>query len=138
MKIFIKIKQAGKRRLVLEKQPLEIAEIGQHPTLEQLISAIVSQQVELYNSEQIDKPIFDFINQKELNNKASTGKVGFGAIYREEKADLQKSIRIALDAFTDGIFIVFLNDKLIEKLDEKVVLDEKSVLTFVKVTLLIG
>jgi hypothetical protein len=138
MQIFIKIKQAGKRRLVLEKQPLEIVEIGQSPTLEQLLSAIVSQQVELYNSKSIDKPIFDFLTEKQINENVSTGKIGFGAIYREEKADFKKAIRVALDAFTDGLFIVFLNDKLMEKLDEKVVLNEKSVLTFVRLTLLIG
>ncbi len=138
MQIFIKIKQAGKRRLVLEKQAIEIADIGSSPSLKTLISAVVTQQVAAYNAKTLDTTFFNFLTKTEIADAAATGKVGFGTIYNDQKADLDRAIKVAIEAHIDGLFVVAVNDIIVEELDDFVVLKDDSVITFIRLTLLIG
>jgi hypothetical protein len=138
MQIFIKLKQAGKRRLILEKQAIEIENIGKTSTLQALITAVVTQQVAAYNAKTLEKPFINFLTETQIEDAAVTGKVGFGTIYNEQKADLEKAIKIAIEAHIDGLFVVAVDDKIIEKLDNMIALNEKTVITFIRLTLLIG
>jgi hypothetical protein len=138
MQIHIKIKQAGRRRLVLEKQALQIADIGTEPTLQELIIAIVTQQVEAYNAKELERPLVDFLTETQIDNAAAVGKVSFGSIYHDKKANLAKAIQNAIEAHIDGLFVVAANDKVVKKLSDVVVLDKHTVLTFIKLTLLMG
>jgi hypothetical protein len=138
MQIFIKLKQAGKRRLILEKQAIEIAEIGNSVSLKTLISAVVTQQVAGYNAKTLENPIINFLTETQIDDAATTGKVGFGAIYNDKKADLQLALKVAIEAHIDGLFVVAIDDKIVEKLDDVVILKPDSVAMFIKLTLLIG
>jgi hypothetical protein len=138
MQIYIKFKQAGKRRLILEKQAIEIENIGKTPTLQTLITAVVTQQVAAYNAKTLDEPIINFLTKNQINDAAATGKVGFGAIYNDKKADLNQAIKIAIEAHIDGLFAVAIDDKIVEKLGDFIVLNQDSVVTFIRLTLLIG
>ncbi len=138
MQIFIKVKQAGKRRLVLEKQPIEIADIGSEPTLKTLIVAIATQQIMEYNAKIIEKPVAAFLTQPEIDYSAHVGKVRFGTIYNTEKVDLQKSLHEVLIAFVDGNYVVSVDDKIIEKLENTMEITQNSVVTFIRLTALIG
>lgn len=138
MHLFIKLKQAGKRRLVLEKQQIEIANIGKTPTLQALIAAVVAQQVAAYNAKTLEKPLIDFLTEHQIDDHAATGKVGFQTIYNDKKADVEKAIKVATEAHIDGLFVVAIDDKIVEKLDDTVVLNDNSALTFLRLTLLIG
>jgi hypothetical protein len=138
MQIHIKLKQAGKRRLILEKQAIEIENIGKTPTLQALITAIVTQQVAAYNAKTLDEPIINFLTKNQINDAAATGKVGFGTIYNDKKADLNQAIKVAIEAHIDGLFAVAVDDKIVEKLDTIVDLNDNSVVTFLRLTLLIG
>jgi hypothetical protein len=138
MQLFIKLKQAGKRRLVLEKHPIEIAEIGNSPSLQALIEAVVSQQVTAYNAKTLEQPLIHFLTDTQIEEAATTGKVGFGTIYNNKKADLTKAIQVAIEAHIDGLFVVAVDDKIVEKLDTFIVLHPNTVITFIRLTLLIG
>jgi hypothetical protein len=138
MQLYIKLKQAGKRRLILDKQSITIAQLDEKPTLRDLIIAVVTQQVEAYNAKTLEKPIVDFLTEHQIQNAAESGKVGFGSIYHDQKADLERAIQNAIYAHIDGLFAVAIDDKIIDKLEEKIEIKENSVLMFVKLTLLIG
>ena len=138
MQIYIKLKQAGKRRLILEKQAIEIPDIGNSPTLRSFITAVVTQQVAAYNAKTLETPIIKFLTKTQIDNAATVGKVGFGAIYNDKKADVQKAIQVAIEAHIDGLFVVAVDDKIMEKLDDCIVLKDNSVITFMRLTLLIG
>jgi hypothetical protein len=138
MQLFIKLKQAGKRRLVLEKHSIEIAEIGNSPSLKALIEAVVSQQVAAYNAKTLEQPLIHFLTDTQIEDAAATGKVGFGTIYKDRKADLTKAIQVAIDAHIDGLFVVAVDDKIVEKLDSFIVLNPDTVITFIRLTLLMG
>ncbi len=138
MQIYIKLKQAGKRRLVLEKQAIEIPDIGNSPTLRSFITAIVTQQVAAYNAKTLDTPIINFLTETQIEDAAAVGKVGFGAIYNDKKADVQKAIQVAIEAHIDGLFVVAVDDKIVKKLDDFIALNKKTVITFIRLSLLIG
>jgi hypothetical protein len=138
MQVYIKLKQAGKRRLILEKQAIDIEDISPTPTLRTLITAIVTQQVAAYNAKTLDEPIISFLTKNQINDAAATGKVGFGTIYNDKKADLNQAIKVALEAHIDGLFVVAVDDKIVEKLDTIVDVNDNSVVIFLRLTLLIG
>jgi hypothetical protein len=138
MQVYIKIKQAAKRRLILEKQAIDIEDISSTPTLRTLITAVVTQQVTAYNAKTLEKPFINFLTKTQIEDSTAIGKVGFGTIYHDNKADLNKAIQVALAAFIDGLIAVAIDDKIVEKLDDFIVLKEKTVITFIRLTLLIG
>lgn len=138
MKITIKAKQAGRKHALIENKSIEIDEIGINPMLEVLLKAVVKQQVETYNNKSAEENLLPFLSKEEIEQNAETGKVGFGSIYSENKADLAKTQETALQAFEDGMFAVFSNDDEIQKLDQIVQLNDETVVTFIRLTFLAG
>jgi hypothetical protein len=138
MQIQLKIKQAGKRKWILDNSPIDIEIKGKVLTLEELISQIVRQQVKDYNDKILEKPIVDFLTSDQIEAKAYTGKVGFGAIYHEGKADVKVAVKNALHAYIDGLYAVAINKKAISDLKEEITLKENDEMIFIKLTLLKG
>jgi hypothetical protein len=64
--------------------------------------------------------------------------VGFGDITNQHQANLADAIENAMLGFTDGLFVVFINDEEIRSLDSAVELNEDSQVTFVRMTFLSG
>lgn len=141
MKINISVKQLGKKHPLIASTGVEIEEIQLPPTLRKLIEAIVSQQVENYNEKNIENDEAGNI-QKPLQNYLSiltdTGKAGFNSIYNQNKVNLAEAQRTAIQAFEDGLFLVFLNDNDLHRLDEPIMLTPESTITFIRLTFLAG
>jgi hypothetical protein len=138
MQIIIKAKQAGRKHALIENRAIEIENIDNNPTLAELLKAVVKQQVEEYNSKTAEKTLLPFLSKDEISNQIETGKVGFGTIYSENKADLEKAQETALQAFEDGMFAVFADENEVQKLDETVGFTDETVFTFIRLTFLAG
>jgi hypothetical protein len=138
MQITVQAKQAGKKRALIENQSLEINDIGANPTLEALLKAVVQQQVEEYNGKPAEKNLLPFLSKDEIDSQSVKGKVGFGSIYNENKADIVQAQANALQAFEDGLFSVFVNDDELRNLNDVVHLSQTSVFTFIRLTFLAG
>ena len=138
MQITVKAKQAGRKHALIENKVIEIEEMGPRPTLAEFLKAIVKQQVAEYNRKTPEKNLLPFLAKDEISGQAAGGKVGFGAIYNENQADLSEAQETALQAFADGMFAVFADDHEIQKLDEIVQLPETTVFTFIRLTFLAG
>jgi len=138
MKITIKAKQAGRKHALLENKIIEIEDIGRAPLLEDLLRAVVKQQVEEFNNKPFEKTLLPFLSKDEIQNQAESGKVGFGSIYNEEKADFAEAQETALQAFEDGMFSVFADDVEIRNIKDEVLLNELTVITFIRLTFLAG
>ena len=83
--------------------------------------------------------IFGFLTQEDIdNNAAQTGKVGFGQLYSDQKADVNKAIDNAIICFTDGIYKVFIDEQEIEDLDAIININTESSVIFIKLTMLAG
>jgi hypothetical protein len=138
MQITISVKQPGRKHAIIDRQVLEIDDITDHPSLRELLVAVVKQQVTAYNNKPLEKNLLPFLSPEQTDDLAAAGKAGFGSIYNEHKADTEKAQATALQAFEDGLFAVFVNDKEIENLTEIFSLDSLTIITFIRLTFLAG
>ncbi|MFB7141916.1 hypothetical protein ACFCYN_19870 [Gottfriedia sp. NPDC056225] len=136
MQIVITLKSLSRRKGFLEKKPFEIDNIPLN--LEELVKELISINVNTYNQKEIDFPFLPYLTEDEINLKSTVGKIGFDLKYNDTIADLNEAIANALQAFQDGLFKVFLNDKEIESLQENIELNENDEIVFIKLTMLSG
>lgn len=136
MKVYVKLKTAGKRKPVLDKVSYEIPEGISN--LEELLSVFVRIEVEKYNRKGTDIQLIPFLTAEEISEQASVGKVGFGRIYSEKKADEKKAFQNAIQCYKDGLVRVFLNDGELTDLKEPVRVKEEDCITFIRLTFLAG
>ena len=136
MNVYINLKSAGKRRPVLTQAPYALpAGIS---TLRQLIEAIVRQEVETYNNRGLENMLVPFLPEEEIAAQSTTGKVGFGRLYSDKKADPDKAVLTAIQGFEDGLFRVLIGEYESENLDAPLSLCEGDMLTFIRLTFLAG
>ena len=136
MNIYIKVKSAGKRRAVLEKTPYALPD--NIATLRQLIEAIVRQEVEAYNSRGLENMLIPFLSEEEIAAQSTVGKVGFGRLYSDKKADPDKAVETAMFGFEDGLFRVVVGEDEATELDAPLAIAEGDTLTFIRLTFLAG
>jgi hypothetical protein len=138
MNLKVRVKQPGRKHPLIDNKIICVDKLNDHPTVRALIEAIVEQQVEEYNSKPTEKNILPFLNKSQTEQQAATGKVSFGSIYNENKADVEQARQTALQAFEDGMFAMFVNDEEVSNLTQQVELFENSIITFVRLTFLAG
>lgn len=136
MRIYASVKSVGKRRSVLEKVPYEISD--EVKNVKAFILEIVRIEVEKYNAKGTDMQIIPFLTREELEEQAEAGKVGFGRIYSDKKADLQKAIENALQCYEDGLIKIFQNEEELGGLEDEIVIGEEDCFTFMKFVFLAG
>ncbi|MDR2088876.1 MAG: hypothetical protein LBP73_05935 [Clostridiales Family XIII bacterium] len=135
MNIFVRVKAAGKRRDMLEKQPRNIPDAADTP--EKLIECLVRENVRAYNAKTIDAPLFRYLSLQELEDGEHTGKIGFGDRKNERDADEEKAVQNALQCFADGIYRVLVNET--EALPGMPFnLKEDDTVTFIRLVMLAG
>lgn len=103
-----------------------------------LIKATVKYCVENYNGRQENSEILKALSTAEINDKAEQGKVSFRINYGEKKADPEKAEENAIEAFSDGIAVIFADGEKLENLDDEIKINEIESLTFIKLKMLAG
>ena len=106
--------------------------------VEELIKAAVATTVNEYNERRESSDLITVLTPGLIEDKAQTGKVSFGVNYGEKSPDLETAVNNALEAFADGIVVIFADDKKLDSLDEAIDINEIKSLTFVKLTMLAG
>ncbi len=137
MQLKVVIKQLGKKRAV-GTEIIEIDELKKTPTLVDLITNVVKQQVRQFNEKQEKSTILPFISKEEIDTQTQVGKVGFGAVYNTNRADEEQAVENAITAFKDGLFCVFIDEEEIQELTQEITITEQSTLAFVRLTFLAG
>ena len=135
MNVFMKIKALSKRKPLIDRVAFEIDKPV--ATAKELVEYIVRRNVDEYNRKDIDAPLFQYLTSDELEDKAQTGKVGFGDRKSENTQDADKAVENALTCFDDGIFKLFINDDEVDFGDE-IALKEGDEITFIRLTMLAG
>ena len=103
-----------------------------------LIEATVRFCVDGYNERRENSELLKTLSGMEIEDKASQGKVSFGVNYGETNADPVKAAKDALEAFADGIVVIFADEEKLEHLDDKIEIKKIQSLTFIKLTMLAG
>jgi hypothetical protein len=136
VKIYINVKQAGVRKQFIARQEFYLAAVPK--TLRELITFIVTKNIEDFNNKIDQKSILNYLTTEEINDKLILGKVSFGEINNDKKANLSKALESAFLAYEDGIFRVFVQEQEAGSLDDLIDIKEEDVLTFVRLTMLSG
>ncbi len=136
MDVFVHVKNLGKKKDILPPTPYEIADGVS--TLRQLLTEIVRTEVEKYNAKENGAQIIPFLTKEELNDQAEAGKVSFGTVYSDKKANLKKAQNNAVQCWKDGLVRVFMDDEELTELDAPIQIPENAVFTFIRLTFLTG
>ncbi len=154
MKLQIHIKGAGRRQnritQIVYDYPL------QEMSVEEFLAETVRQTVRAYNERRStdvtgsaellqlfsEEALQDRLEQS-IADQAQTGKVTFSAVQERSqqaahRADENKAIENALQAFEDGIVAVFVDGVRYTEKEQRLLLKEDSEATFVKLTFLAG
>jgi TPP-dependent indolepyruvate ferredoxin oxidoreductase alpha subunit len=142
MNITISVKQLGKKHPILQEKPIEIGTSKTKIFVNELLELVVEQQVKQFLSsasfEIDDEDKTHFPKDNYLPILIDTGKVGFGGIYNHKKPNVELAQQTALQAFEDGIYVIFYGEEQLEKLNQEIDLIEKKTITFVRLTFLAG
>ena len=136
MDICVRVKAIGKRKDILAPTPYTIPD--GICSLRQLLAAVVQKEVAQYNSKKAEAQLIPFLTQQDLDDQANIGKVSFGTIYSDKKADPGKAVANAVQCWKDGLVRVFLNEEALTDLDAPLTIEAQSVLTFIRLTFLAG
>jgi hypothetical protein len=133
MEVNIQVKRLGKKKVLTQLITLE----ERPTTLRSFIEACVYAQVYEFN-EGRNKAALDFLSPNDIASQATRGKVGFGDITNQHQANVEDAIETAILCFTDGLFVVFIDDEEVTTLDSAIELKVDSKITFIRMTFLSG
>lgn len=138
MKLNVQLKHMGKSRAEVTDFPIDVN--PHHHTLRDLLADVVCQEVTRYNrqKQKSKQDLLEFLTEDEISAQAQEGKVRFGLIYNEKKADESKAIANALQCFEDGLVRIYINNEEVECLDTPLFLHDEDTITFVRLTFLAG
>ena len=137
MKIFVNVKQIGKKRNSIEKKEYEISDDIRD--IREFIADIVTTEVNEFNQKAEGLRVIDYMTNNEIEDKSAEGKISFNNDYNGKKQNLLMAIENANKSYEDGIYLIFLNDNRLEdKLDIKLNLKQGDEFTFVRLAMLSG
>lgn len=136
MKIFVNVKQIGKRKNKIDKKKYEISE--KITTVKELLTEFVTINVNEFNNGFTENDIVLYLTDEKINDLSDAGKISFGVDYNGQKQDLEKAVENALQSYEDGIYRIFVNDNEVGEIDCEINLKENDELTFVRLTMLAG
>lgn len=134
MHLYVNMKQLGKRKNTVDKVAFSYER--EPEDLRELIGETVKICVGDY-VDRMDKGEA-VLSEEQIEDMSQIGKIAFGIVYGEKKPDVQKAVETAIQGFEDGLFRVFLGDRELENLDEKVEFAEGNEITFIRLTMLAG
>lgn len=124
------------RRTPFEHRPVDLP--GTAYTLGELLTHLVTLEVSAYTDRQQRVGLLRVMTEPELGSAAASGRVAVAPQAHSGPADLAEARRVALRAFGDGMYYVFVDDQQIETLDEPLTLRADSTVLLLRLTALAG
>ena len=116
----------------------EWAAPGASVTLRDLITRIVREEVHNFQQRRSERRFLHSLTAQQIADAAGRGKVDMGGREEEPDADPEQAVAVALLAFEDGLYYVFVDDEHRLDLDETVSLSSDSRVTFLRLVALAG
>lgn len=136
MNLKVNLKQLGKKRNKISGQDFYIRNVPSD--VRELICEAVHTCVESYNKRFDSKENNIVLSEEDIGDMSEIGKIAFGINYGGRRADEEKALDTALQAYEDGIFRIFLGEHELNDLTESISINEGDSLTFVRLTMLSG
>jgi hypothetical protein len=103
-----------------------------------LISSVVANEVEAFKTRQEDRKLARVMSKEQIEQGAMLGKVDPGERDLQQAVSLENAIGVALQAFEDGLYFVFIDEIQQTNLDSEVFIKPKSKVVFLRLTALAG
>jgi len=136
MEIYVNLKSLGKNRGALAARPYSIPD--GISTLTELLTAIAEKEVAEYNSKKNDSQLIAFLSSEEIKSQASSGKVGFGRLFSDKKAQPGKAVANVLQCWDDGLVKVIMDETELKDRHAPLEIHEGALFTFIRLSFLSG
>lgn len=132
----VEAKVTGQRR-----RPAEVREVEVPPgdnSLHSLIEAVVRFEVDAFRLRQLDGRLLQVLSREQIAAGTEVGRVVSGGSDLDQEVDADDAVATALEAFGDGLFFCFVDDRQVATLEESVTVHADSTLLFVRLVPLVG
>lgn len=134
MQVILQLKRLGRKKVISVPYKLEASPT----TLNGLLTEFVKIEVRKYNTKREERQLVSFLNPQLIQEQAQQGKVAFGDIENVQEMSVEKALAIALQAFEDGLYVVFIDGQEVKSLDSPIVLLDGTEVAFIRLTFLVG
>ena len=107
-------------------------------TLRELLAHVVSAEVAAFRERQEDRKLLKALSAAQIAEGIAKGKVDMGGRDLGQTVDEPAAIATAIEAFTDGLFLVVLDGEELKEIDQRIRVLPESRITFVRLTMLAG
>ena len=108
-------------------------------SLRDLITRIVMTQVDAFTERQHDNRFIRVLTQKAIIAGVTAGKISSGGSQVPvQPVNIDEAVANALEAFEDGLYLVAIDSRQYEKLNEPIDLNADSRVSFIRLTLIVG
>lgn len=111
---------------------------GDRIRLRDLITQVVIEEVDGFNKRQAESRFARILSRSEIERGVRIGKVNSGEMDLQQPVNFDEAVGIALQAFEDGLYYVFVDGIQQNSLESEVYLSANSSVTFVRLVALAG
>lgn len=130
-------KVIGKTQPLFTNWQLQL-EIDNTVTLRDLLTQVVRSEVANFEDRQRQRRFIQVLSPAQISLGVEQGKVDLGGSDLDQAVEVDAAIETALQAFTDGLYFVFLDEQQQGNLDDVVTLRPDSQLLFLRLVPLVG
>lgn len=137
----IEARATGRRRALAPAWQIPIGEhgAGHGPlTLRDLIARIVREEVEAFRARKREQRLMPVLSREQIERGLESGRVSAGAPAGGAKVDEDAAVGVAHQSFEDGLYLVLIDGRQYEDLDEQVLIGDDSTVTFLRLVPLAG
>jgi hypothetical protein len=134
-------KAVGRKKALFEDYsvaPPAAVATGQPVTLCDLIGHVVRAEVAAFRERQAERRLLRALTARQVEEGIAVGKVQAGGSELDQHVDPEQAVATAVEAFSDGLFLVVVDETEVKDLDAVVPLTPSSRLTFLRFTMLAG
>lgn len=137
----IEARATGRRRALVPDWQVPIGEHGAGfgpLTLRELIARIVREEVAAFRERKRRPRLMPVLSREQIDRGLESGRVAAGAPAGGAKVDDDEAVGVAHQSFEDGLYLVLIDGRQYEDLDEQVLIGESSTVTFLRLVPLAG
>ena len=142
IELTVEAKVVGQKRPLFTDWRVELPPLdesrGDHLKLRDLITSIVIKEVEAFRLRQEERKLARVMSSQQIQQSAEAGKVDPGERDLQQTLNTDEAVSVALQAFEDGLYFVFIDEVQQTNLESEVFLKSNSKIVFLRLTALVG
>ena len=136
IQIYVSVKHMANITKTVKQYPFMLK--NKPNTMRELVSECVVCCTEAYSLRNSNSKTPSPLTALQFEEMKELGKFAFGVHYNENDVNIDKTVKIAIEAVSDGIVRIFKGQDELMGLDNKIEVNEGDVFTFVRLTMLSG